>query len=160
MDLDDVLDVLEANFHCVIASSSPSGEPWVSPVFFNYTRELHIVFESARDSRHARLLAENPRVAIVVADLQHKGSPRGVYLECAAREVTPEELPRALDVFLHGPHEKHIERTPEDYLGGKPIRLYEARPQRLFYLTQVTTDGYELDERVELPLPFGRRTST
>lgn len=153
MTIDEVLQLLERNVHCVIASASADGEPWASPVFFNYDPALRIVFESARDSRHAGLIADNPRVMIAVADLAHRGPPRGVYLEALAREVPPEGLDKALDLFANGPHRKDLKRTVADYLDDKPLRLYVAVPQRLYGLTQVTVDGYEVDQRVEIPLP-------
>jgi nitroimidazol reductase NimA-like FMN-containing flavoprotein (pyridoxamine 5'-phosphate oxidase superfamily) len=154
MNNDEVEQILKDNYHCVIACASATGEPWVAPVFFNYDAALRIVWESARDSRHAELIAENPRVASVVADLGHHGTPRGVYIEGQAREVSHDRLPAALDLFLNGPHPKHMQRDVTDYLGDKPFRLYELTPERLFHLTQVETpEGYVLDERRELPLP-------
>lgn len=154
---DEVERILKENYHCVVACASATGVPWVAPVFFNYDSLLHIVFESARDSRHAGLMAENPRVAVVVADLGHRGTPRGVYIEGQAREVPHEGLPAAIDLFLNGPHPKHMQRDVTDYLGDKPFRLYEVVPEHLFHLTQVETpEGYVADERVELPLPNGR----
>jgi uncharacterized protein YhbP (UPF0306 family) len=153
MTIDDVLALMERNVHCTIASASLEGIPWVSPVFFNYDASLRIVFESAQDSHHALLIAANPRVAIVVADMTHRGRPRGVYLEAEAREVTPARLEDALELFVNGPHRKKIRRTLADYDGAKPFRLLEAMPRRLFGLTQVRRAGYVVDERVEIPLP-------
>lgn len=157
MTIDDVIALLQRNFHCVVASSSAGGEPWASPVFFNYGPDLRIVFESAHTSRHATLIAANPRVAIAVADFSHRGRPRGVYLEAQAREVPPDGLAGALDLFLNGPHRKKLERSVADYASGKPLRLYEAIPHALYGLTQVKLDGYVIDQRVEVPLPSRKR---
>ena len=154
MNNDEVEQILKDNYHCVLSCASSTGEPWVAPVFFNYDASLRIVWESARDARHAQLIAENPRVAIVIADLSHRGTPRGVYIEGNGREVPHDGLPQALDLFVRGPHTKHIQRDVTDYLGDKPLRLYEVVPERIFHLRQVTTpEGYVVDERVELPLP-------
>ena len=153
MTIDEVLAVLERNFHCTIASATAGGDPWVTPVFFNFGPTLRFVFESARDSRHAQLIAANARVAIAVGDMGHRGRPRGVYIEAEARETPPEDLERTLDLFVNGPHRKKIRRTPADYLGDKPLRLYEATPLRLYGLTQVRRDGYLIDVRLEVPLP-------
>ena len=153
MDLQDALRILDANHHCTIACASRDGEPWVAPVFFNYDDRLRIVFESGKDTRHARLLAQNPRAAIVVADTGFRGTPAGVYLECEAHEAPPERLEEVLHVFLHGPHEKSMERTAADYQEGKPLRLYEAIPTAMYGLTQVEVAGCTVDQRVEIALP-------
>ena len=78
-----------------------------------------------------------------------------MYLTCRAREVPPEGLSEALDVFLNGVHPRQtkVERKLEMYLGERPLRLYEARPESA-YLLVVTYDdeGHRIDRRQEIDL--------
>jgi hypothetical protein len=139
----------------VLSSSTPDGRPWVSPLFYNYDERHRLVFESARDARHCQNIADNPRVAVVIARLLARDPIVGVYLECAAREVPVEDLDDALRVFKQGPHKNRETHTREvsDYLGDKPLRLYEAVPYQVYLLTQVyTPEGYSIDQRVEISL--------
>jgi len=140
---------------CVLSTSTPDGRPWVTPLFYNYDSSYRIVFESAREARHSRLIAENPHVAIVIARLVAQEPLQGVYLECEAREVPPQHLEEALEVFKHGPHAKKASqsRRVDDYLGDRPLRLYEAVYERAYVLVTVrTADGYEVDRRIEISL--------
>jgi pyridoxine/pyridoxamine 5'-phosphate oxidase len=140
---------------CVLSTVTPDGQPWVSPLFYNYDDAYRIIFESAKDSRHCSNIAVNPRVAIVIARLLARDPLVGVYLECEAREVPVEGLAEALEVFKHGPHGKRESesRQVSDYLGDKPLRLYEAVHRQAYVLTQVRTpDGYTIDQRIEINL--------
>ena len=153
MALSELEEIFAKNRFCTLACSSLDGQPWVAPLFFNYDSSFGIVWESSRHARHSRSIEQNPRVAIVVADFSADGPSRGIYLECIAREVSEEDLEKALALFVGGPHKKNLQRTKADYAGAKPLRLYEARPQIAYALTQVeTADGYTLDERVEIQL--------
>ena len=155
MDTQEARDLIRDTRFCVLSSATPDGQPWVSPLFYNYDDSYRLVFESARESRHAQLIAGNPRVAIVVARLMARGPIVGVYFECEAREVPVEGLDEALAVFKHGPHQKQEsqDRRVSDYLDDKPLRLYEAVPSRTYALNQVRTpEGYLIDERVEVRL--------
>jgi uncharacterized protein YhbP (UPF0306 family) len=152
--VNELREILDENPYCTLASASLGGQPWVSPLFFNYdAATLRIVWESARESRHSCLIAENPLVSLVVSNVCTGGAPRGIYLECEAREVPPEGLTEALALFAQGPHKKEVNRSLNDYLGEKPLRLYEAIPQAAYVLRQVeTAEGYVIDERLPLEL--------
>jgi hypothetical protein len=141
---------------CIIATASPSGQPWISPVFFNYDSAYRIVWESAKDALHSELVRQNRRVAIAVTELNAAAPTDVLYLECEAHEVTVEGLADALSLFLNGPHQKEepVERTLSDYRDASPLRLYEARPQHVYVLERSTDGpGYVIDRRVEITLP-------
>ena len=155
MDADRARQLIHDIRFCVLSTSAQDGQPWVSPLFFNYDPSYRIVFESAKDARHSRNIASNPRVAIVIARLLARDPILGVYLECEAREVPVERLPEALEVFKDGPHRKQesAKRKVTDYLDDKPLRLYEAVHHKSYILTQIRTpEGYTIDQRVEITL--------
>jgi hypothetical protein len=147
--------ILREQHYCVVATATRMGQPWVSPVYFNVDDSYKLVWESARDSRHSVLIAENPRVAIVVANFSRQESDEALYLECEAAEVPPSGLEAALGVYLNGWHRRGRSREHKigDYLDGEPLRLYEAVPQ-ISYLMVVTYDaqGRRIDKRHEVHL--------
>ena len=149
-----VREVLESTQFCIIATATPDGRPWVSPVFFNYDGDCRLVWESANEALHSQLIARNPRIAVVVADFAATPAV-GAYFECTAREVPAEGLAAALDVFLNGPHAKRdrTDRTVDDYGGTSRLRLYEAVPERA-YLLDRTTDaaGHVIERHIEVAL--------
>ena len=112
-----------------------------------------LYWESARDTRHTRLIAENPNVAIAVSDMD---GVRGVYFEAVAGEVLAGELDEALDRFLKGPHERDREqRTAADFAPHRPLGLFCARPVSAYLMTGARkVDGYLIDERVPIALPI------
>ena len=151
MDSKQAKKLLREVRYCVLATTMSSGQPWVTPLFYNYDESYSLVWESAHSAMHSQLLVKNPRVAIVVAQFDQK---KAVYLDCTAQEVKPERLDKALTVFMHGPHtDRPRERKVADYLGDKPLRLYEAVPLAAYALVEVQTeDGYTIDRRVEINL--------
>jgi hypothetical protein len=150
--LDIVSEVLKANRFCILATSGRDGRPWATPLFYNYDASYVLYWESARDTRHTRLIEENPNVAIAIPDMD---GVRGVYFEGIAGEVPPGELDQALDRFLNGPHERDRgERTAEDFGPDRPLGLYYARPVSAYLMTGARkVDGYLIDERVPIALP-------
>jgi nitroimidazol reductase NimA-like FMN-containing flavoprotein (pyridoxamine 5'-phosphate oxidase superfamily) len=151
MDSKQAKDLLREVRYCVLASVTSSGQPWVTPLFYNYDESYNLIWESAREAMHSQLLVQDARVAIVVAQFDEK---KAVYLDCTAREVEPERLDYALNVFMHGPHKnRSMERRVADYLGDKPLRLYEAVPLAAYAVVEVQTeDGYMIDQRVAIKL--------
>jgi nitroimidazol reductase NimA-like FMN-containing flavoprotein (pyridoxamine 5'-phosphate oxidase superfamily) len=150
--------LLREQHYCTIATASPDGAPWVSPVFFNYDDAYRLVWESARDAQHSRLIEVNPRVAVVVAG-DASAADEAVYLECRARAVPADGLARALDVFLHGPHQKQESpsRRVEDYGPTARLALYEAVPERVYVLEVGHEEhGYRVDRRREIRIAEGR----
>jgi hypothetical protein len=150
------LRILREQRFCVLATATPDGQPWPSPVFFNYDTTYRLVWETGRDAWHSQLIRQNPRVGIVVADLSGETSDEAVFLDCEAEEVPPEGLAAALDTFLHGPHKPTAatEHKVENYLDDEPLRLFLAIPLRA-YVMVVTHDeqGRRIDSREPIDLP-------
>ena len=150
--------ILQEQWFCVLGTASLQGEPWVSPVFFNIDEGFRIVWESAADALHSKLIAENPAVAIVVANYAKQDADEAVYLVCKAHEVPPARLSEALDIFINGAHKRtpEVVRRVEMYLGDSPQRLYEAHIESAFLLAvTIDADGRRLDRRQEISLAGG-----
>jgi nitroimidazol reductase NimA-like FMN-containing flavoprotein (pyridoxamine 5'-phosphate oxidase superfamily) len=147
--------IIREQWFCVLATASSDGVPWASPLFFNVDERYRFVWESSRDAHHSQLIAENPNVALVIANFGSKNADEAVYLACTAREVPPEGLDDALDVFLNGAHKRSdtAPRSVELYLQDQPLRLYEAVPEKAFLLgVSHDAQGRRIDKRREIPL--------
>jgi len=143
--------------HCVLATATPDGAPWLSALFFNYDASYTLVWESTRLSRHSQLLKLNPRVSVYIAGADKIAG--ALYASGAASEVAPADLARCLDVFLNGPHQREDpKRTVADYAPGSPIGLYAAHLDELYILKQTKVEGYILEERERVDLKALPRT--
>jgi hypothetical protein len=154
-DLDALRQILQRQPFCVLGSASNDGEPWVTPVFYNYDASLRLIWESSREAVHSRHIAENPRVAAVVTQLDVEDADEAAYFDCLAVQVPPDRLAEALTAYLDGPHQRQhgIQHRVEDYLGDKPLRLYEAVPYRAYLLdVTYTEDKHRIDSRHEVDL--------
>lgn len=147
--------ILREQWFCVLGTASTDGVPWVSPIFYNFDSNYRIVWESNREAQHSKLIAANPNVAISVANFNTRDADEAVYLVCRAREVPAEGLEVALDVYLHGAHDREQirQRTVSLYLEDQPLRLYEAFPERAWLLVVTyDPDGRRIDHRQEIKL--------
>jgi len=149
-----IRDVFRRNAFCTIATASLTGEPWLSPVFYNYGPDYTLVWESAHDALHSRYLRLNPRVAIFIKDATSDAPGMDLYIEAQAQEVPPSRLTEALDIWQEGPHghSDRAHREPADYGPSRPLRLYEAHIQHLYVLSETLVDDYRVDARVEVRL--------
>jgi len=153
-DAAKVLEVLRRNSFCVIATAAPTGEPWLSPVFFNYDSGLTFVWESAREARHSQNISLNARIAIFIKDASTAAPADDVYIEATAVTVPPERVASALQTWWSGPHghSDRARRKVSDYGPDKPLRLYEAHLEHVYVLSETEVDGYRVDARVEIDL--------
>jgi hypothetical protein len=151
-DAATIREVFRRNLFCEIATASPTGEPWLSPVFFNYSPEYTLVWESARDAVHSHNIRNNPRIAVFIKDTTTKAPGTDVYIEAIAREVPEERLPEALNTWQTGPHghSDRSRREVDDYGASRPLRLYEAYIQHLYVLSESEVDGYRVDTRLQV----------
>jgi hypothetical protein len=141
----------------VLATASTDALPWATPIFYNYALNYsRIVWESSRFARHSELIAGNENISIAIANFNRREADEAVYLTAKAREVPPEGLADALEVFLHGGHDRENvrQRTVELYHEDQPLRLYEAIIENA-WLLRVThdPDGRRIDERVAIAWP-------
>jgi len=153
-DAATVREVFRRNMFCVIATASPAGDPWLSPVFFNYSPEYTLVWESALEALHSQNIRVNPRIAIFIKDTTTQAPGIDVYMEAIAQEVPAGRLSEALYTWETGPH-GHSDRSRrelKDYDASKPLRLYEANIQHLYVLSETEVAGYRVDARVEIDL--------
>jgi len=141
-----IREVFRRNAFCTIATASLSGEPWLSPVFYNYAPNYALVWESAHDAVHSHYLRLNPRVAIFIKDVATKAPGTDIYIDALALEVPQNRLTEALYTWQAGPHghSDRDSREPADYAPPRPMRLYEAHIQHLYVLSETKVDGYRV----------------
>lgn len=156
LQTDKAKHIIQDNLYITIATALPDGEPWVSPVYFNYDNDFRFYWVSYHESRHSILIRENKgRVAGVIFDSRVGNfSGDGVYIEGVASELNDEgEIKSAIEVFYSGRHKElpSDRREVSDYVGESPWRFYRLQPKSISKLTDgIRLHGYYIDKRMNI----------
>lgn len=153
-----VRGIIHDNLYITLATASRSGEPWVSPVYFNFNDDYSIVWRSNVEAKHSLLIRQNGgRVAAVVFDSRAPAmTGDAVYLAGRAVELsTDADIRAAIACYHGGRHERNeSDRTEiEDYRHPSPLRLYRLDPEKVFRLgSGESVLGYYVDNKIEISL--------
>ncbi|WP_161632134.1 pyridoxamine 5'-phosphate oxidase family protein [Nakamurella lactea] len=143
-------DVVEANKYLVLATATPGGTPWVTPVYFAHDDFASFWWVSRPLARHSRLISMNPQVAITVFDSSVPvGRAAAVYAEAWAAQCSDSDARREIGSYSER-SQQHGNRpwTVDDVSGDAEFRLYRARTARLWLLAD---DGGP-DHRIPIAL--------
>lgn len=138
--------------YITIASVTPEGLPWNSPVFSNFDEDYNFYWGTHKDSQKARNIAQNNNVFLVIYDSTvPPGTGEGVYVKAVAEQINdPEEVKRVFDL-LKGRHATEFWDFEAVSETG-PIRLYKAIPQQVWMNNDGEKDGHYIDIRTEVRL--------
>lgn len=138
--------------YITIASVTPDGLPWNSPVFSNFDEDYNFYWGTHRDSQKAQNIRANENVFLVIYDSTvPSGAGEGVYIKAKAHEITePSEVKRVFELL------KTRHATPFwDFAAVSktgPIRLYKATPKQAWMNDGDQRDGHYIDTRTEIQL--------
>jgi hypothetical protein len=121
---------LETTLYGTLSTCSPEGWPWASPIFFAYDAGWNLYWSSAIAARHSQnLYANQGRAAIAIYSTQvGEGQGQGVYFSGSAAELADQAVPEILPLLLQRAKSGQ-RRSPADYLGNSPRRIYRLVPQ-------------------------------
>ena len=153
---EEAREIIANNIYMVIATASPSGEPWISPVFFAYDDEYNLYWTSDKNSQHSNLIRKNSKVAIVVFDSRApEGEGDGVYFEAQAVELNgAQEVERAMPILAARVMKDELRiKKIEDVTKNRAWRIYKATPQKISKLKEGEyVNGQYVDRRIEIDL--------
>ncbi len=148
--------ILEGTLYGTLATSSPDGAPWASPIFFGYDAAWNLYWASAQGAQHSQHLYVNQgRAAITIYSTdREEGKGQGLYLVGIATEVDRAEIEGVLPFFLRRAAQGQ-QRTPADYLDPSPRRLYGFHPQTVWITGEriALSDTILVDTKIQLDLP-------
>lgn len=148
--------IIKENIYCTVATSTLDGKPWLSPVFFSYDENYNIYWVSNKNSRHSKLIRENPHVAVVIFDSRApEGEGDGVYIEAKVQEFSnEEEIKEAMDILNKRVTKDEFRvKAVVEVTGDGVWRIYKAIPGTISKLTKGEyINGQYVDERVEVDL--------
>lgn len=140
--------ILEENIYITLSTSSNSGEPWISPLWAMHDENYTFYWGSPTNTKHSKLLLENPRSAVVVFDSKApSGTGEGIYFEGKSYEITNEKELATIILKMFN------EQKPlSDFTGEAPRRLYKFVPEKAWINAGDEVNGYFEDHKIELDI--------
>lgn len=152
-----VKEILERIAYMNIASITPEGTPWNSPVYISYDNDLNFFWVSWNKNQHSVNIRNNPHVFVTIYDSTvPAGTGVGVYMEGKAFEITNlMEAIRALKT--HYGREKRNPRDVIEFMKKFPRRAYKFVPDKAWINVDGEVSGNFVDKRVEIDLADMRK---
>lgn len=145
-------EIIKKILYVTIATVTPDGRPWNSPVYSAYDSNYNFFWASWKDNQHSQNIRAKSDVYLVIYDsLVSEGKGRGVYIQAKAYELTNEkEISHAIK-FLYGRKNKPP-RQVKEFLPPLPRRIYKAVPERFWVNIDSEINGNFVDQKVEVKL--------
>lgn len=145
-------DYLRAH-HVVTLATADAAGPWAAAVFYA-ADGFTLYFLSSPGSRHARSLADSPRVAATIQeDYADWPQIKGVQLEGRAVELSGAEEERARQLYGEKfPVVGNLAKAPAAIVKAlAKVRWYKLVPERLYFIDN--SAGFGRRDEIELPDP-------
>ncbi|OGE80018.1 MAG: hypothetical protein A2660_02905 [Candidatus Doudnabacteria bacterium RIFCSPHIGHO2_01_FULL_45_18] len=145
-------EIINKILYITIATVSPNGEPWNTPVYSSFDEEYNFFWVSDQYSQHSKNIASNKNVFLAIYDSTAKeGTGRGVYIQAeASMIIDKQEIERILK-YQYGRKNKPT-RPVTDFIQESPRRVYKAVPKQVWINTADKINGHHVDKRIEVKL--------
>ncbi len=143
------ITILKDLKYATLATVTPDGKPWNSPVAHELDTDLNIYWLSDKKGQHSKNVADNGRVFIVIYDSTDLKA-EGVYIEAGVKQVTdPAEILKVRRLTKGS----HFEQSPDTFLGDSIRYMYKAVPVKIWMNDAEMNKGIFIrDYRVELSI--------
>lgn len=145
------VEIIKQIRYATLATVTPEGLPWNSPVAHEYDNDLNIYWVSDKEGQHSRNVTANKKVFIVIYDSTvPEGDGEGVYIQANVEQVTdPDEILKVRRIKKGS----HFEQSPDTFLGESIRYMYKAVPEKVWMNDAEVTDGVFIrDYRVDISL--------
>lgn len=145
-------EIIKQIDYITIASVTPEGMPWNSPVYSASDDNYNFFWGTHIDSQKAQNIRNNENVFLVIYDSTvPPGTGEGVYVQAKAKQLSdPEEIQHAYETL------KNRRPTPfwdtAAFSESGPVRLFKAVPMKVWMNDDSEKDGHYIDVRTEINL--------
>lgn len=147
--LSRAIHIIKTIKYATLATVTPDGMPWNSPVYYNYDENLNIYWVSDKEGQHSKNVISNQRAFIVIYDSTvPEGDGEGVYIQAKVEQVKdPEEILKVRRIKKGS----HFEQSPDTFLGESIRHMYKAIPEKIWINDAEVKDSIFIkDFKVEL----------
>lgn len=150
--IDEAAKVLKKILYINLATITPEGKPWNSPVFCAFDKDLSYYWASYRLNQHSVNIRNNSDVFATVYDSTvPAGTGFGVYFQGQVHELrNPGTMLVATTVLYKRSNKKPREII--QFLKKYPRRLYQFKPEKVWVNGNGEINGNFIDVRTELNL--------
>jgi len=143
-------EILSTIQYATVATVTPEGKPWNSPVAHEIDDAYNIYWFSDKDGQHSKNVRANPHAFIVIYDsTAPEGTGEGVYIEADVTELNDADEINKIRNAKKG----RIVDDAKEFLGDAVRRCYKAVPKRVWMNDAEEKDGkFIRDYRVEITL--------
>ncbi len=145
-------EIIEKIEYLNIASITPEGLPWNSPVYCSFDKELNFYWLSWKENQHSKNVRNNPNVFATIYDSTIPSNIAfGVYFQGKAYELSnPVNIVAGLK--CHYSRSKHKIKDAVMFLTSHPRRVYKFVPEKSWINTMGEIEGNYIDDKTELNL--------
>ncbi len=148
-------EIIKEILYITIASVSEDGQPWNTPVYSAFDKDLNFYWFSDKHSQHSQNVRSNNKVLLVIyKSTVREVTVEGVYIKSRVSELNaPEEILIAKAV-LDERVGKEKERNANNYMGDAVLRGYKATAVQVWMNDDDKDDNgnYVRDIRIEVPI--------
>lgn len=148
-------EIIQKILYITIASVTPDGQPWNSPVYSAFDENYNFYWNSWKENQHSQNIVNNNDIFLVIYDSTvAEGTGEGVYIKAKAYMVTEEkEIARALVLLQKRKNKPSSKlRNAQEFLGENPRRVYKAVPEKCWMNVDGDVNGMFIDKREEIHL--------
>lgn len=148
MDAKKVLDTIA---YIDLATVTPKGDPWSSPVWFVKDDKYNLYFYSPKFTQHAENIRDNGKGFVVIYNsTAPEGTGFGVYMTVKVQELNKRmDVDEAIKWIFT---KKGKPRTADEFLGKSSRRVYKITPKKVWVNDAELKKGLYLDYRIEIKL--------
>lgn len=148
-------EIIKEIKYITIASVSADGQPWNTPVYSAFDKELNFYWFSDKNSQHSQNVRGNNKILLVIYNSTvPEGTGEGVYVKAVVSELNDPAEILAAKAVLDERVGKEKERNADNYMGDAVLRGYKATPVQAWMNDDDEDENgnYVRDIRVEVPL--------
>jgi hypothetical protein len=149
------VEIINSLQYASVATASPDGQPWNTPVYTVHDDRLNLFWASWKDAVHSKNIRGNERVFIVLYDSSRErgdNRQRGLYIQARAHEITqPDELDHAVSCFTD--LDSGVPNA-SDFSGKSVKRIYQATPEKVWLndVSESELTNKTIKMRVDVPM--------
>ncbi|MFA6353463.1 MAG: pyridoxamine 5'-phosphate oxidase family protein [Candidatus Paceibacterota bacterium] len=145
-------EIIEKIEYLNIASITPEGLPWNSPVYCSFDKELNFYWLSWKENQHSKNIRNNSNTFATIYDSTVPASTGfGVYFQGKTYELNnPIDIIIGLKCIYS--RSKHKMKDVVMFLTSYPRRVYKFTPEKVWINGTGDIEGNSIDTRTELEL--------
>lgn len=145
-------EVIEKITYLNLATITPEGEPWNSPVYCSYDKDLNFFTMSWHKNQHCINIRNNEKIFFTIYDSTVPASTGfGVYFKGKAQEIN-NPIEALHGIKHHYNRSKSKARDVAKFLTKFPRRVYKFVPEKVWVNGDSKIEGEPVDIRTELNL--------